>query len=184
MFDEPDPENDLFNYVGEIASHPFDKLANLINFTDRYYPEKTNKFCGLHYHIKPKNIFEYQMLNTKRFYLDFLRAIAVFGESRGIAKTSEFWKRLNGHNDHYCKRQFHPYIAKDGEDPERYTVINYCFRKHGTVEFGLFPCFQSKKLSLEALRFTHDFVNTWLCLNLKKNKLKLKRTIILDEVKK
>lgn len=179
-FDHPDEEQEYFNYVGEIASHPFEKIANLLTFVDRYYTIKSNKFCGIHYHIKVKNMYEYNLLNSKRFFNDFLKAVEVFGISRQIEKESEFWKRLKGHNDHYCKRVFSPYVAGSQSDPERYRIINYCYKKHGTVEFRLLPTFQSKKLAIEAIRFIHDFVNVWLCLNIKKHKTILKKEIRLD----
>lgn len=177
-FDVPDEEANYYNYVGEVASHPFEKIANLLNFMDRYYSIKSNKTCGIHYHIKVKNMFEYNLLNSKKFYDDFLKVMIVFGESRGIDKNSEFWRRLNGHNKEYCNRRFRPYQGGANQDPERYNIINYCYKKHGTVEFRLLPTFQSKKLAIEGIRFIHDFVNTWIILNSKKNKTKLKKEIV------
>jgi len=177
QFNAPDEEAELYNYVGEIASHPFEKIANLLNFVDKNYTLKSNKTCGIHFHIKPQNNNEYSRLNTKRFYNDFVKAMQVFGESRHIDKKSEFWARLMGHNTGYARRKFRPYDAKRGQDPERYNIINYCFKKHGTVEFRLLPTFQSKKLAIESIRFIYDFVNTWLALNNKPIILKMKKEI-------
>ena len=180
-FDSPDSLANSFKYVGEIASYPYFSINNLLVFIKDNYPIKTNASCGIHVHLKPDNIFEYQRLMSKKYYNDFRNAVEWWGISRNINPDSELFKRLKGKN-RYCTKGFEAHKA--GSDPSHYNMVNYCFGKHGTIELRLFPAFQSVKLTLDAVRFTYDFTNIWLISNktLKSNKSKISRVIKLEDI--
>lgn len=166
---QEDPENPTsFKFVGELASIPYESMTNLIAFVDKFYPDYTNFSCGLHFHAKPKTLLIYKALMTKKFCKDYLDVMEFWARSRNVNPESEIWKRLKGKptqkgRSNYCKLQFKPY--RDNTDPDRYHAVNYCYNKHKTIEFRILPCFQSKNLAKDALKFTFDFINCWLISN-------------------
>jgi len=171
-FDNADMENNNFKYVGECASYPYFHINNMLKFIEDYYPIKTNKTCGLHIHLKPENLNEYQKLMSKKFYNDFIQAVKYWAKSRQINEDSELYRRLKGTMT-YCKLGFVPH--QNGTDSPHYNMISYCYAKHGTIEIRVFPAFQSMYLARDAVRFTYDFTNSWLICN---NNLKSKRSHI------
>lgn len=180
-FDSPDVEQSTFKFVGECASYPYHNINNLLLWVDQYYPIKTNNTCGLHVHVKPQNLQEYQKLMSKKFYRDYINAIQVWAKSRNVLPDSELYKRLKGKN-RYVLRGFKPH--QNGQDPEHYRLINYCYSKHGTIEFRLLPAFQSKALARDSIRFTYDFINIWLVTNevLSNKPIKISKTIELGDL--
>jgi hypothetical protein len=164
-----DPEKqDSWKYVGELASPVFYHVNNLVAFIDKYHPDHTNFTCGGHIHVKPETILEYKEMMTKKFYHDFMDAVEYWARSRDINPDSELWKRLRGKSlekgrTNYCKLGFLPH--RNGKDQDRYRAINYCYDKHKTIEFRIFPCFQSKQLMKDCVKFVYDFCNVWLLCN-------------------
>jgi hypothetical protein len=156
-FDKSDKDDNRFGFVGEIASYPFDNINPLLSWIREYYPDKTNRSCGLHVHLKPINNMIYRKLNSKRFYNDFMSAIEYFGKARTLNADSAFWQRLKGNT--YCKKGFTRWNGRDGD---RYRAINFCYQKHKTIEFRIWPAFNSKRIAIDAVKFNYDFVNTWL----------------------
>lgn len=178
---ECDCNNNNDGQVGEIVSPAFSNVVDLKEFIDKYYGTETNSSCGLHIHVSVKNEKAYKRLMTKAFNVYFLRQAEKFahenkiGYKEGILTNmlkakSQFWKRLEGQNT-YCKREFIPKIQFRNEDKSdtRYRQLNFCYNligknrhKNHTIECRLFPCFRDKKISLKAIQFFYDLINSFL----------------------
>lgn len=67
---------------------------------------------------------------------------------------------------HYCKKEFvDPFVqAYPSEREPRYHQLNFCWKKHGTMENRMLPMFQEAELSIKALLYYVEFVEKWLSM--------------------
>lgn len=162
--------DDGYNEVGELAFQPKTGIVDAILELDQNYPDHTNRSCGLHIHLGLSEK-EYMTIlwQYSKFYREYIAFLRYFGQTRAIRQGSAFWSRLSGEN-RYCRLDINLKTIKDqmknsSYDNCRYNHVNFCYSKHGTIELRSFPAFQTKALSLDAVRSVYDFVNMWLLNN-------------------
>ena len=177
------PDYKYFNFVGEIASKPFDKLSNCASWIKKYYPTYFNSSCGVHFHLKPLNDVIYNLLMSKKYFKHFYNCLDYFVESRSIEKGTDFYKRVKGKNvgeknsTNYCKKAFMP-LNSDGTDSDRYHGINYCKNKHNTIEIRIGSLFKNPDITVDYIKFIYDITNGFILRNYKP--FNYKSTVVLN----
>lgn len=155
------------NVVGEINSVPMTKISSLRGYIKYGYPNTTNQTCGLHVHISLNNDYYYSQLMSSRFYNHFIKEMKKYGKKlKDTNDNSSFLSRLAGKNN-YCKRKFkkEEYIhqmSKGGGGADRYNIINYAYRQHGTIEFRVFPMFSTPVVSTKVVEHLVVMVTKYL----------------------
>ncbi len=167
--------------IGEIVSPAFQDVNELKEYINKYYGSETNGSCGLHIHVSVKNEKAYKRLMTHSFNRYFLQEVEKWahhnkiGYKKGVLNAdlkhkSQFWQRLNGQNT-FCTQEFIPktQFRSIDKDSTRYRQLNFCYnligknrRKNHTLECRLFPAFQDKQISLNAIQLFYDLVNSFL----------------------
>lgn len=170
---------------GEIASPAFDNLDLLAQFISKYYPKEVNKTCGFHIHISLNSNLDYSRLMTKRFHRYFLKMWESWGKRCNI-QNKQFWERLREESPEakqYCKRKFEdPFRqAYQEERSSRYHQLNFCWKKHGTMENRMLPMFKEADLGINALKFYVGFVEKWLTLQ--KREYGISDAVLLEDEK-
>ncbi len=161
-----------FNFVGELASTPFDKLSNCCKWVKTNYPIYFNHSCSIHIHLKPINDLMYNLLMSKKYYKYVYNCLDYFVESRSIEKGTDFYKRVKGLNvgdknsTNYCKKAYSP-LKSNGEDSDRYHGINYCKNKHNTIEIRIGALFKNPDITIDYIKFIVDITNGFLLRNYK-----------------
>jgi hypothetical protein len=158
-----------FQYVGELVSNPltFDRVHEWLN---RNYPLDFNNSCGMHIHLSFKNNLEYAKFCTPKFFHFFKDQIREWAENNGV-KSTQFFKRLDNGNTFTkdlfdCKNQLHSL-------GDRYCILNYCWRKHKTIEIRLSHVWQNKNFAYMYIEKLVDIFNTWLLLQKRSVKIPL-----------
>jgi hypothetical protein len=161
-------------HAGEIVSHPMyiddvhpdtsetELLWHL--WTKRFYPEEHNSECGGHFHISFDNIQAFEFLCTVEFFEHFQRELHRWGVRANI-KNKNFWDRLRGYNS-MCKTTFRGveqlYTVNDNYPDCRYSILNFQYNKHGTLEFRILPMFDDPKLYIKAVEVCMDITQKYL----------------------
>lgn len=155
-------------YRGEVCSTPFTTLEEADAWLRLLYPQETNNTCGFHVHVGLPAL-HYSRLMDENFNNLFLQAMEDFwSKYRGQAGFDLFRSRLDGQNI-YCQKVFRPeqqlwrveaYGARDSLP--RYSQLNFCFGRHGTLECRLFPCFANVEHSIEGMHLFIDSINNFL----------------------
>jgi hypothetical protein len=152
---------------GEIVSRPL-PLGKMEAWVKKYYPQDVNRSCGLHIHVSFKDNTFYQALMDKPFTKYYLEEIKKWGENYPI-KNDEFWRRLAGENNYCLKKWNADCQAKFREKiSERYTMLNFCWNLHGTMEIRVLPMFKDVNVAIAAINKSLDIVQTYLLLTEKK----------------
>lgn len=157
--------------IGEVCSPPLDSMEDAAKWLSANYPQHVNESCGLHVHVSLANI-HYSRLMNEDFNNCFLNAMEDFwSRFRSEKGFDQFRDRLDGQN-HYCQKVFRPedqlwrkeqYGDRTGNNAHpRYSQLNYCFGRHGTMECRLFPCFPSVIHSIEAAKVFVTCINDFL----------------------
>ena len=133
-------------------------------WTKRYYPEIHNSDCGGHFHISFDNIQAFEFLCTVEFFEHFQRELYRWGV-RAHIKNKDFWDRLRGDN-YMCKTTFRGteqlYTVNDNYPDCRYSILNFQYNKHGTLEFRILPMFDDPKLYIKAVQVCMDITQKYL----------------------
>ena len=161
-------------HAGEIVSYPmiignyeygvgkFEEEWHL--WTKRYYPQDHNSDCGAHFHISFDNIQAFEFLCTKEFFDHFQRELYRWGVRANI-KNSDFWSRLNGDNT-MCRTTFRGaeqlYTQNDSYPDCRYSILNFQYHKHGTLEFRILPVFDDVNIYIKAVQVCMDITQKYL----------------------
>ena len=154
--------------LGEIASPPLD-LTTFPTWMKAFYPQKVNGTCGMHVHLSFRTALTYQRLMTPTYPSTIVAYIRQWAEGEKLAKKHPIWPRLRGECE-YCQ---HVYQADEqsstgGKDYDhhrvghRYTVVNYCYNRHSTVECRLLPMFDTPEQAVKAVREIIDITNAYL----------------------
>lgn len=156
---------DFAQYAGECISPP-GSLDQINDWIDKYKPDYVNSTCGLHVHFSMKKMSDYVRLMEDSFYSHFYTSMDSWGKAMQFGEKHQFWSRLGGSNT-YCKKGFNLDNTErqtyGGGD--RYTHLNYCFSKHGTIECRLFPAFKDPEKIKKAVKVLVRTVNTYLDSN-------------------
>jgi hypothetical protein len=158
-------------HAGEIISFPtyiddVDEYGNLVwhMWTKRFYPEIHNSDCGGHFHVSFDNIQAFEFLCTIEFFDHFQRELHRWGVRANI-KNKDFWDRLNGENS-MCKTTFRGveqlYTVNDNYPDCRYSILNFQYNKHGTLEFRILPMFDDLNIYIKAIQVCMDITQKYL----------------------
>ena len=133
-------------------------------WTKRFYPEEHNYDCGGHFHVSFDNIQAFEFLCTVEFFEHFQRELYRWGV-RAHIKNKDFWDRLRGDNS-MCKTTFRGveqlYVVNDNYPDCRYSILNFQYNKHGTLEFRILPMFDDPKLYIKAVQVCMDITQRYL----------------------
>jgi len=155
-------------HIGEIASKPRSP-TEIKRWVMRNYPDRVNHTCGLHVHVSFRSAHLYALCAVPDFPKFLVEELKNWGERRSI-KNECFWNRLAGGN-RYCNHfPLHEGSITTAIDVQiidggdRYTVVNYCYSKHGTIEVRVLPMFRSARTAVlaieEVLRIFVRFIDT------------------------
>lgn len=156
-------------YRGEMCSNPPHKnLDEAEQWLRENYPNEVNNTCGFHVHVALPPL-HYSRLMDEQFNNKFLLSMEDFwNRYRGQPGFDQFRSRLDGQNQ-YCQKIFRPEeqlwrteAYGDRSRLPRYSQLNYCFGRHGTMECRLFPCFERVEHSIEGMRAFVNSINEYL----------------------
>jgi len=158
-------------YNGDTSVMEFKTKPGLLSAAVRqlvdFYPDQADRSCGLHVHVSFKSDTHIGQLYTREF-LEFFRARwRAWGESKGFGPFSQFFQRLNGHND-FCKDNLPEFNAASNPfEIHRYVQMNFSsWLSHKTVECRLLPMFRTAALSVEAVQYLLTIYEDWFASEL------------------
>jgi len=180
--DQPYP-----NIVGELAGPPI-SLGELSGWMNKFYPPFHNETCGMHVHMSFKTAMTYQRLMTPEYPATIVSYMEKWSKENKLSKTNPIWERLAG-NSRFCKHQFFAdmqasVVAKDYDNNRqgnRYTVINYCFSRHNTLECRLLPMMPDTTTAISAINEVIAITNAFLLKTVKREE-KYSLSIVDEEV--
>lgn len=155
-------------HIGELANGPMTMLE-WEAWLRSHYPQRVNGTCGMHVHLSPRTALSYSRLMCPEYPGTVVAYVKKWAEREGLVKDHPIWPRLRGKSV-FCQ---HLYMADDqirntNKDHNRerlghrYTVINYCHGRHGTIECRLLPMMdtadQSQRLIQELVDITNGFL--------------------------
>ena len=157
---DDEPETDIYgdgsvNVEGDFGSGEiqspgltWDRLKNWIATN---YPQRVNSSCGFHIHVKMTTLGAYMGTMEQGFCTFLKKKLRQFGIKENIPRSDSFWLRLEGRNT-YCRDEFRAAVqaAARAKTSERYTMINWCYRLHGTIEFRVLPMFANAEMAIKA----------------------------------
>lgn len=174
-----------FPCVGEIVSAEMPPLGATA-WLKRCYPGLSNHTCGLHIHMSFCDVKYYSNLMEKEYLLTLIHYLKLWGEKEGLPGNHNLFKRLKGEND-TCTTNFWPEmqakVAKKDYSKDkvgnRYTIVNYCWKQHKTIEVRCLPMFEDVKQAIRAVKVVLDVTNACI-VNLSKRDLKTLSEVYLD----
>jgi hypothetical protein len=120
-------------------------------------------------HLSFKNALTYQRLMDPRYPSTILAYVTKWAESEKLNKEHPLWPRLKNKSP-YCQHKFDAdgqcrSTQKDydrNREGNRYTVVNYSYGRHSTVECRLLPMMASAELAQRAIQNLIDVTNAYL----------------------
>lgn len=160
---EPEDDTSELEFVGEARPRVPLAKVEVLDWVDMAYPSKYNETCGLHIHVSFDQPWEYVALQTQEFYESFLAWAFEHARRQGDLTTQA--PRLRGEN-RYCRRwnkraDLLGQVDGQGYYDERYRHVNFCWAKHGTLEFRLWGMTTPPK-ARALVKGTLEFVERWL----------------------
>jgi len=124
-----------------------------------------NSTCGIHVHFSFLNNFYYSKLMDLRLTDILIEELERWKETTAESNSSKdnFQHRLDGDNT-YCRREYRAeqQTQLTSKDSARYTVINYCFRMHGTIEVRVLPTFEKAETAITAVKKVKKIIEDFL----------------------
>lgn len=168
------PSGEPCRHLGEIPS-PRLTVADFPGWVRSFYPQVVNATCGMHIHMSFRSPFWYQRLMTPEYPASILHVVKEWAMGEKLPKNHPLWPRLLGKNP-FCQ---HIYDAEsqvaarekgfDRQRPgHRYTVVNYGYTYHGTIECRLLPMMETADQAVRALTCVVDTTNAFLVASNKK----------------
>ena len=116
-----------------------------------------------------KNALTYQRVMRPDFPATMLCYLQEWGLNVGLNATSPFWERLAGRS-RFCQAIYSAteqanHAGKDYDRQRaghRYTVVNYSFTNHGTVEVRVLPMFPDVDTGIAAVQQVMKITNAFL----------------------
>jgi len=164
--------NSSEGYCREYVSHPLtadeETISSFADDVQALYDfgiTDINSSMGLHIHVSVQDDYHPGLLKTYRFYEFFMQHL----ENSDLYESSEPLRlRMEGvrHSEPFSgEDEFASHSAPDGSSG-RYRHINYnALRRHGTIEFRVFPALQQADYVMEAIGITLTACNQWLINN-------------------
>lgn len=171
---------------GEVKSQPLSTIEAAESFVRTHYPNEVNESCGFHVHVSMAPL-HYSRLMNEDFNNCFLNAMEDFwSRFRSEPGFNLFRHRLDGQN-RYCQKVFRPeeqIFRTEAYGPHdthpRYSQLNYCWGRHGTMECRLFPCFPRYEHSVEGMKAFINCINSFLATCQSEKPIEV--TIAVDQV--
>jgi len=172
--------------VGELPSPPI-TVREFPNWMKVYYPKYVNPTCGMHVHMSFKTALMYSRLMEESYpatiIIDFIR----WAEEEKLPPDHPIWDRLKGRSK-YAQFLFFPdeQAKTAGKDYDqhrpghRYTVVNYCHQRNGTLECRLLPMMETAQQGIKTVQHLLDVTNAYLVTNRKREE-KVKAEWKVDE---
>jgi len=159
-----------YRYQGEVVSEPHDTLDTALPWLRSNYPPHVDHTCGLHVHVSVSEL-NYSRLMEPEFEQFFNEEIEKFlqaGLASGAPGYDLLQSRFRGENL-YCQKKFRPEqqlwlndAYGDRNTHPRYSQLNFCYRRHGTVECRLFPAFPDVNDAVKAVEMFYETVRSYL----------------------
>ena len=154
--------------TGELANGPM-SMQEWEGWLKTHYPQKVNQTCGMHVHLSPRTALAYSRLMDPCYPGTVVEYFKKWATHKGLSNDHPIWPRLKGKSI-YCQ---HLYMADDQvrnvtkdhnqqRPGHRYTVINYCHGRYGTVECRLLPMMDTTKEAISMVQELVDITNAFL----------------------
>jgi len=155
-----------YQYVGEFVTrkirftHDHAEIRKIIHDN---YPSNVNTSCGGHIHISFKDKRFYSICMMRDYWVGLLNRMKKFAETCSVEDKENLLHRIRG--AHYCECSFIPEKQVD-ESGDRYTQVNYCHSRYGTLEVRLLPMFHDKYTHLNAVSTVLDYTTDFIRMHL------------------
>lgn len=154
--------------LGELPSEPLER-EKVAPWMRKFYPSNVNGTCGLHVHMSFTSALHYQRLMIPSYQATILEYIRTWAKEEGLLDGHPIWGRLDGKSE-YCQNKYFAdaQVAQRqkghnrGAPGHRYTVINYCYGTHGTMECRLLPMMEEAEQGIRAVQRVLDVTNAFL----------------------
>lgn len=171
---------------GELPSSPLIP-ATVVPWMKKFYPTHVDDTCGLHVHQSFRWLKHYHQLMIPEYQATMLKELGEFGHQEHLGHDHPLWARLAG-NSEYCKNVFTPILQatqtkKDhsmSREGNRYTVMNFPFLIHGTIECRVLPMFEDVNQAIRAVRRVTDVTNAFLVATGKQNRREKRADIKIE----
>lgn len=172
--------------VGEISFRILQQ-TEVEGWMKKYYPKYVNDTCGMHVHMSMETALHYMRLMVPEYGGTIVACMTDWAKRNNLPKGHPIWPRLEDRN-RYCRHWFcadQQAIVADKDfsqdrDGNRYTAINYCFVRNGTVECRLLPMMETPELGYSAVREVLRITDAFLLATAKKEK-KFSAPVIGDD---
>lgn len=125
----------------------------------KYYPDESDRSCGMHVHVSFKDPSYITQLAHPKFFEYFREQFKLWGQALAIPPRHQFWARLQGRNT-YCG---HNIDVTDILNDDRYRQINFSsWTRHKTVECRMLPMFREGAWAVGAVQKLIEIYETWL----------------------
>lgn len=154
--------------LGELANGPM-TMTEWQAWVKMAYPQRVNDTCGMHVHFTPSTALAYSRLMCPEYPGTVVASIRQYCEQQKFKKDHPIWPRLSG-KSRFCQ---HLYMADDQvrnaqkdhdqhRQGHRYTVINYCHARTGTIECRLLPMMETADQAIRLIQEFLDITNAFL----------------------
>lgn len=159
--------------IGELPSPPlsFNEADDIhwVTWLHKFYPQVHNGTCGMHVHMSFNTALTYMRLMHPSYPATVIAGMTSWAKRVDLSKNHPIWSRLKGKSI-YCQHVFDPegQIKNNTKDHDqrraghRYTAINYCFSRTGTMECRLLPMMETpdraQEIITELLRITNGYL--------------------------
>lgn len=151
-------------YEKEAVSPPM-KLDSIMEWLKGYYPTVSNKTCGMHVHVSFKSSGSYLKLMDNKFNAYFLDFMDKKGKADKEIGTDFYFERMTGKNK-FCTKLFRPAeqveVTNGANNQIRYSLLNFCWKLHGTLECRMFPMYPNPQIAGKAIVAFIDCVESYL----------------------
>lgn len=162
--------------IGEIPSHPME-VEKFTAWMKKFYPVSVNETCGLHVHMSFQSALHYQRLMVPEYPATIVAYVRAWAKDQALPPDHPLWPRLDGKSV-YCQHEFSADLQSQHREKgynqtangHRYTVINYCWTTHSTLECRLLPMMASPELGISAVQNVLNITNAFLLTTLGKEK--------------
>lgn len=165
-----------FFRVGEVVSKPLANYKDVVRFLNDCWPDKSNKTSALHFHLSFLDSSYYSCLMEQSFGIYFRECLQKFAVENNLNQVmqSRIFNKCE-HSQYYCKDNFIPlnqvYVKQKiwhDNSPNRYTILNFCYGLHKTMECRVFSSHTKLKIGIDCWKWLAKTVEDYLDNNYQK----------------
>jgi hypothetical protein len=182
-----------WQFSGEMVSQPLG-VEEVENWMRQSYPSHVNETCGLHVHMSFKTKMNYQRLMAPEFSSTVIEYLSRWARVN-LPANHPIWERLitkesvQNTPQEFCQHLFFAddqskWTRKEYEHfakTHRYTVMNYCFLRHSTVECRILPMFDTVDLAWSAVQELIKITNAFLVTTREIKEERLSLSVLANE---